>query len=103
VRYPEARTRLLTDDTGPHELNMEGAGPLEGALDTRQPRGGEDSPGALPDELLGKARDTVELPLLATSTEEAVELLPSELLGVAGAPRPTLSAIETCRAPRGPE
>lgn len=87
MRYPEAWTRLLTDDTGPPDLNMEGAGPLEGALDTRQPRGREDSPGALLDELLGKARDTVELPSLVTSTEEALEFLPSELLGVAGAAR----------------
>jgi hypothetical protein len=34
---------------------MEGAGSLEGALDTRQPRGRKDSPGALLGELLGKA------------------------------------------------
>jgi hypothetical protein len=66
---------------------MEGAGPLEGALDTRQPRGREDSPGALPDESLDKARDTVELPSLVTSTEESLEFLASELLGVARVPR----------------
>jgi hypothetical protein len=34
---------------------MEGAGSLEGALDTRQPRGRKDSPGDLLGELLGKA------------------------------------------------
>ena len=66
---------------------MEGAGPLEGALDARQPRGGEDSPGAVPEELLGKARETVELASLVTSTEEALELLPSELVGIGRAPR----------------
>jgi len=87
VRYADARTRLLTDHTGPPGLNMEGAGPLEGALDTRQPRGREDSPGALPKELLGEARDTVELPSLVMSTEEALEFLPSELVGVGRAPR----------------
>lgn len=66
---------------------MEGAGSLEGALDTRQPRGRKDSPRALPDELLGKAGDTVELPSLVTSTEESLEFLASRLRGVAGAPR----------------
>ena len=61
---------------------MEGAGPLEGALDTGQPRGREDSPGALAEELLGKARDTVVFPSLATSPEEALELLTSKLVGI---------------------
>ena len=87
MRYPDARTRLPTDYTGPSGLNMEGAGLLEGALDTRQPRSREDSPGALPNELLGEARDTVELPSLVTSTEEAVQFLPSELVGVGRVPR----------------
>src|SRR5260370_41170383 len=62
-------------------------GSLEGILDTRQPGGREDSPGALPGELLGQTTGTVELPLLVASMEEAIEFLPSELLGVAGAPR----------------
>jgi hypothetical protein len=66
---------------------MERAGSLESVLDTRQPGGTEDSPGALPGELLGQTSCTVELPLLVTSTEEALEFLPSELLGVAGASR----------------
>jgi hypothetical protein len=66
---------------------MKGAGPLEGALGTRQPRGRENSPGALPNELLGEARDTVELPSLVMSKEEALEFLPSELVGVGRAPR----------------
>lgn len=87
VRYPDARTQLLTDDTEPPQLNMEGAGSLESALYTRPPRGREDSPGAFPDESLGKARDTVELRSLVTSTEESLEFLASKLLGVAGAPR----------------
>jgi len=87
VRYPDARTQLLTDRTGAARLHMERSGSLEGVLDTRQPGGREDAPGAFPGELLGQARCTVEPPLLVTSTEEALEFLPSELLGLAGAPR----------------
>lgn len=98
---PDARTRLLADYTGAPRLNMERSGSLEGILDTRQPGGREDSPGALPGELLGQARSTVEPPLLVTSTEEALEFLPSELLGVAGAPR-AMFDIEACRASRCP-
>lgn len=66
---------------------MERSGSLEGVLDTRQPGGRNDSPGALPGELLGQTRCTVELPLLVASMEESLEFLASELLGVAGARR----------------
>jgi hypothetical protein len=64
---------------------MERSGLLEGTLDTRQPCGRKDSSGALPGELLGQTRRTVELALFVTSAEEAIELLSSELFGVAGA------------------
>ncbi len=87
MRYPDARARLLTDRTGAPRLDMERSGSLEGILDTRQPGGREDSPSTLSGELLGQTRRTVERALLVTSTEEALEFLPSELLGGARAPR----------------
>jgi len=75
---------------------MEGAGPLEGALDTRQPRSREDSPGALPNELLGEARDTVELPNFPRSSHRRKKPLSScraNWSGSAGRLGPAVSGI----------
>lgn len=64
---------------------MERPGPLEGVLDARQPGSRDDTPSAIPRELLGQTSCTVDLALPVTSAEEALEFLPSELPGIASA------------------